>query len=181
MTQTLTRIFPDGDFATRLDEAMEALQSAIKDEKEGKSLTLLAGEEPPSSVLADEYSAIKAAAEKDAKKKNRVVTLRAIGRTAWRNLKDAHPPRTASDSVPEEDAEADKRVGVNFSTIEDDLVFATISEPKFTSRAAFDEWADTLSEGEWQVLVRDAWGLVNGARFDPKPLPALPTQRNAKS
>lgn len=181
MAQTLTRIFPDGDFPSRLDAAMAALNAAIEDEKNGDTAPLFAGESPASQTLADEYTAIKDAAEKDAKKKRRVVTLRAIGRTAWRNLKDAHPPRVAGEGVAKEDADADKRVGVNTATIEDDLVFASICEPKFASRAAFDEWADEFSAGEWSVLVMDAWGLVNGARFDPKPLPALPTQRNAKS
>lgn len=181
MAQTLTRIFPDGDYATRLDEAMEALQAAIKDERDGNGLTLLAGEEPPSSVLAEEYSAIKAAAEKDAKRKRRVVTLRAIGRSAWRKLKEEHPPRAGGEGIADEDVETDRRFGVNIDTIEDDLVFASVSEPKFASRAAFDEWADEFSAGEWNVLVMDAFGLVNGARFDPKPPPALPIQRSDKN
>ena len=181
MAQTLTRIFPDGDYPSRLDDAMAALNAAIEDEKNGDAAPLFAGEESASQILAAEYAALKKAAEADAKKKNRVVTLRAIGRTAWRNLKNAHPPRVAGDGVSEDAAETDARVGVNTDTIEDDLVFASLSEPKFASRVAFDEWSDGWSVGEWNVLVLDAWRLVNGARFDPKPLPALPTQRSAKS
>jgi hypothetical protein len=91
----------------------------------------------------------------------------------WRKLKADHPPRVDG---PDEDVQGDRLAGVNTDTVEDDLVRACVLEPEFTSRQAFDEWADSLSQGEWQTLVIKAWELVNGARFDPKPLPRSTTR-----
>lgn len=174
MPQTLTRTFPDGDYPARLNVAFAAYDAALKDEQKNGPPELLMGEEPPSVVLAEEYRALKAEADADAAEKRRIVTLRAIGRQPWRRLKEAHPPR-AGEGVDEETAKGDRLAGVNTTTIEDDLVFTSVSEPKFADRAEFDEWADGWSEGEWQTLVRDAWTLVNVASFDPKSLPSSRT------
>jgi hypothetical protein len=179
MAQTIRRVFPDGDYPQRLSALWGAIEAARKDEQDGKSPDLLAGEVPPSEQLAGEYQALKAEAEKDAESKQRVVVLRAIGRKAWRDLKVAHPPRLKSETVDEDTATGDRLAGVNADTVEDDLVYASIEEPEFSSRGAFDEWADTaLSEGEFKVLLLDAWSLVNRAQFDPKSLPASRSQRS---
>jgi hypothetical protein len=64
-------------------------------------------------------------------------------------------------------------------SVEDDLVYATVVEPVFTSRGDFDEWAnDDLSEGEFEVLLQAAWELANVGRFDPKSLPASLTRKS---
>jgi hypothetical protein len=169
MAQTITRTFPDGDYPSRLNLAYAAYQAACQDEqKNGPPSDLLAGEQSPADQLAAEYQALKAEAEADAAEKRRVVTLRAVGRQVWRDLKKKHPPRTEGD---EDTVKGDRRATVNTDTVEDDLVHVSVVEPKFTSRAAFDEWADDLSEGEFQILVQTAWELVNVAQFDPKSLP----------
>lgn len=168
MAQTITRTFPDGDYPSRLNEAWGAYQAAQQHEDKHGPPEGLAGELSPAEQLAEEYRALKAEADEDAAEKRRVVTLRAVGRQVWRALKEKHPPRTEGD---EDVVKADRRATVNTDSIEDDLVYATVSEPKFTSRAAFDEWADELSEGEFQNLVQTAWELVNVAQFDPKSLP----------
>lgn len=179
MAQTIRRVFPDGDYPQRLSALWSALEAALKDEQNGKSLALLAGERPPSEELAEEYQALKDEAEADAETKQRVVVLRAIGRKAWRDLKEKHPPRVKSDEVDEDTAAGDRLAGVNSDTVEDDLVHTSVEVPEFSSRAAFDEWADTvLSEGEFKVLLMDAWSLVNRAQFDPKSLPASRSQRS---
>lgn len=176
MAQQTTRIFPDGDYPQRLQNAYAAFQQAAEQEsREMESGSRLAGEESIAERLANEYEEIKTKAEADAKKKRRVVTLRAVGRTTWRGLKEKHPPRVG-DGVDEEIAKSDRMLGVNADDIEDDLVFASIMSPKFTSRADFDEWAGDLSQGEWNVLVQDAWKLVNIAQFDPKSLPLSATR-----
>ena len=171
MARTTRVLLLQGDYADRL----EALGQAALDARNDKA-PLLEGEEHPYDSLSAEYETLKAEAEQDAEAQQRAVDLRAIGRTKWRELRAKHPARTEGDGV-----EGDRAAGVNTESIEDDLVYATVSEPKFTSRAAFDEWADELSEGEWQVLVAKSWELANGARLDPKSLPALPTRTTETS
>ena len=168
MARQITRTFPDGDYPNRLTDAFAAYQAAKADEETRPPLSL--GEMDPVVKLAEEYAALKAEADADAETKGRVVTLQALGRREWRALKEKHPPRVG-DGVDEDTAKGDRLAGVNTSTVEDDLVYAALVRPEFTSRGAFDEWADALSEGEWQVLVQDAWRLVNVASFDPKSLP----------
>lgn len=178
MAQTLTRTFPDGDYPQRLGLIWQALEAARKDEQDGKALPLLNGELSPVDQLAAEYQSLKDEADADAAEKRRVVTLRAVGRTVWRDLKAKHPPRSKSDDVDDDTAKGDRLAGVNIDDVGDDLLFASIQEPKFTSRSDFDEWVDALSEGEFQKLLTDAWRLVNMAQFDPKSLPASLSQRS---
>lgn len=175
MAQTLTREFPDGDYPSRLNDALAAFSAAEAHEAKNGTGPLLNGQKSAAETLADEYNALKAEAHADAAEKRRIVTLRALGRKQWRPLKEAHPPR-AGEGVDEETAKQDRLAGVNAETVEDDLVFASVIEPMFADRGEFDAWADELSEGEWQTLVRDAWRLVNVAQFDPKSLPSSRTQ-----
>lgn len=175
MAQTQKRIFPDGDYPSRLNAALAAYDAALKDEQKNGPPVLLGGEDLPSEVLRQEYEALKTEAEVDAAKKRRIVVLEALGRKQWRPLKEAHPPR-AGEGVDEDTAKGDRLAGVNTDSVEDDLVFASIVQPKFKDREKFAEWADELSEGEWQTIVRDAWRLVNVAQFDPKSLPSSRTQ-----
>lgn len=174
MAQRITRTLPDGDYPTRLSAAYAAFVAAREDEKDGKSLPLLAGEEPASLALAREYEALKEEAEADAREKRRVVTLEAVGRRPWRDLKEKYPPRTEPD-VDAETAKGDRLAGLNTDAVGDDLVFASVVEPEFTSRAHFDEWLDKLAEGEYQLLLRTAWDLANVASYDPKSLPPSAT------
>jgi hypothetical protein len=176
MAQTRTITFPDGDYPIRLNRAYAAYEDALEDERRGKAETLLATEELASEVLKAEYLALKAEAEEDAREKRRIVTLRALGRSKWRELKKAHPVRVEGDGVDADTAKSDRKLGVNIDSIEDDLVFASVSDPKFASRDEFDAWADDWSEGEWQTLVRASWSLVNVASIDPKSLPSSPTR-----
>lgn len=178
MAQTITRVIPDGDYPQRLSDLYSAAMAAKKDEDDGKGLPLLNGEVAASIALSEEHAALKAEAEEDARSKNRVVTLRALGRQKWRELKQAHPVRVGDD-VDEDTKKGDRLAGLNTSTVEDDLVFAAISEPKFDSRDDYNRWAnEDISEGEFQMLLRDAWSLVNVAQVDPKSLPPSQTRSN---
>lgn len=162
MARTTRVVLLTGDYADRLDAIYRAALDAAKD-----TTPLLGGETDPAHDLAEEYRALKAEAEAA----GTVVEMAAVGRSRFRDLKAAHPPRTEGDP---EAVKADRLAGVDTDSIADDLVHASVTSPAFKSRAAFDEWADTLSEGEWQALVVRAWDLTNGARLDPKDLPASP-------
>lgn len=163
MARTETVTLLTGDYAQRLDALFAQANEALNDK------TPRTGTEPdPYADLEADYAALKAEAEGAAT----VVEMTAVARPKWRELKVKHPPRTEGSK---EVIEGDRLAGVNSDEVEDDLVFASVTKPEFTSRAAFDEWADTLSNGEWQTLVIKAWELANGARFDPKSLPASRT------
>lgn len=178
MAQTVTRVIPDGDYPVRLNQLFNAAMAAAEDEKQNP-VRLLNGQKSPAEELAEEHAALKAEAEADARSKRRVVTLRALGRAKWRELKRAHPVRLEGDGVDTETAKQDRLAGINTESVEDDLVFFSISEPMFESREDYNQWAnEDISEGEFQMLLRDAWSLVNIAQVDPKSLPPSPTRSN---
>lgn len=169
MAQTTTIHLLTGDYPDRLNAAFAAAKAAEKDET-----PLLNGEDHPYDVLAAEYAELKAEAEESGIS----VTLEAIGRKGWRELKQNHPPRTEGDA---DAIKGDRLAGVNTSTVEDDLVYASVKVPEFSSRGAYDEWADALSEGEFQTILQKAWSLANVAQFDPKSLPASRTRTSGTS
>lgn len=165
MPRTSTILLITGDYAERLDalidevrEAERASDSGVRRLADGAQLL----------ELRAAYDELRAEAEAAGVK----VVLQAIGRREWRRLREKYPPRTEG---PEDVVKTDRLAGVNIEAIEDDLVYESLVEPSFDSRAQFDEWADDLSEGEFQTIAGRAWQLVNVARFDPKSLPALPT------
>ena len=162
MARTETVVLLTGDYAQRLDSLYSAAQEAAQDKTPRTEV-----EGDPYTALREDFEALKAEAVEAAT----VVELTSVGRREWRTLKAKHPARTEGDK---DALEGDKLAGVNTDEVEDDLVYESVSSPEFSSRASFDEWADDLSEGEWQTLVVKAWELANGARFDPKSLPASP-------
>jgi len=165
--------FPPGDFTTRLNTLWQAIGEADND-KSPRALT----EADPGSELREEYVALRDEAREAAREANRLVRVRAISRGDWRKLKSDHPPRTEGD--PDE-VKTDRLAGVNTSTVEDDLVFASLEIPAFTSRAAFDEWADELSAGEWATVTGMVWNQTNVAQFDPKPPPPSQTRTSGET
>lgn len=167
MARTDRVILLTGDYSQRLNALYSAAREALEDES---PRTMAEGD--PYAELQAEYAELKAEAEAEAT----VVEMTAIPRPKWRALKAKYPPR---DEGHEDVVKGDLLAGVNTEEVEDDLVYASLTTPEFKSRAAFDEWADTLSEGEWQTIVIKAWELANGARFDPKSLPASRTPSTA--
>lgn len=160
--------FPPGDYTTRLNELWQAIELADNDTSP-RALT----EGDPGEDLRAEYRSLRDEAREAAREANRLVRVQAISRGAWRKLKQDHPPRTTGD--PDE-IKTDRLAGVNTDTVEDDLVFASLETPAFRSRAAFDEWADDLSAGEWATVTGLVWNQTNVAQFDPKPPPPSPTR-----
>lgn len=169
MAQTETHTFPDGDYVQRLQVAWAAVEYALKDEEKNPPV-LLEGEELPSVTLAAEHQALKDESDADAEAKRRVVTVSGVGRRRWRELKEKHPPRSG-EGVDPEDAKADRLAGVDTDAVGDDLLYASIVKPAFTSRADFDEWLDQWSEGEYQTLLKMAWEKTQGGSYDPKSHP----------
>lgn len=176
MPRTTTVHLLTGDYPDRLSALVDAAKEALND-----STPLTAIEEHPYTAIIEQHKALKA----EAIEAGTVVNLAALGRSTWRRLKDKHPPRTEGD---EDTIKGDARLGINPDAAEDDLVFESMKAwgewadqkvPEVANRATFEEWADRLSEGEWQVLVIKAWELTNGARLDPKDLPPLPTSSDA--
>lgn len=175
MARTTTVHLLTGDYPDRLQALAAAAELARNDKT-----PLTAAEVHPYDQLAQEYAALKA----EAVEAGITVNLAAVGRRTWRSLKEKHPPRSG-EGVDKETAEGDRLAGVNTDAVEDDLVFESIrawqqqsgeTVDHIASESAFSDWADHLSEGEWQVLVRKAWELANGARLDPKDLPPSPTR-----
>lgn len=170
------RVFPPGDYMERLNHLWAAFDAASKDEAaEGGSPRLML-EGSVSEELRAEYEALRAKANEAARASRRFVRLQGISRSVKRDLERKHPPRTEGDP---DTLAADQSAGMNLDSVEDDLLYATVIEPEFRSRSDFDEWVDDeLTEGEFQALLRTAWQLANVAQFDPKSLPASPTQRS---
>lgn len=171
MARTDKVVLLTGDYAQRLDALYQQATAALNDES---PKTLAEGD--PYADLESSYKTLKAEAISAAT----VVEMTAIARPVWRELKRKYPPRTEGSK---ELIEGDRLGGVNTDEVEDDLVHASVTgvaekgKPvALTSRGAFDEWANTLSEGEWQTVLTKAWELANGARFDPKSLPASRTR-----
>lgn len=171
MARTKSILLLTGDYADRLNTLWDAAKAALEDNSQ-RTLN----EADPYEALYSEYTDLKAEAEAAGLR----VTLQDPGRKVWRDLKVKHPPRTGDDVDPEV-VKSDRAAGINQDTAEDDLVYACLVEPEFTSRGAFDEWVDQLGEGEFQTILREAWMLVNVAQYDPKSLPPSPTRGNGEN
>lgn len=168
MAQTTTLTLLTGDYPDRLNMLYAAAKAAEKD-----TTPLTQDEAHPADTLWGEYKALKAEAEAASEELGRRIVLEAIGRKAWRELKTKHPARIEG---AEDIVKSDRVAGVNIDTAEDDLVYASLTVPKFDSRSQYDEWADALSEGEFKTILRRAWELANVAQHDPKSPPPLPIQ-----
>lgn len=164
MARTTTVHLLSGDYPDRLEKMVREAEAAAKS---GVPRTAI-----DDAKLEEEYDALKA----EALASGVTVNLAAVGRKTWRALKEKHPPRHG-EGVDQEVANSDRLAGVDTDGVEDDLVFESMkawqvetgeTDPRVSSRATFEDWADSLSEGEWQVLVLKAWELANGARLDPK-------------
>ena len=171
-------------YAERLDALWRAVEEATRDEdrragSEAASGRTLDEGVADSTRLAEQYEALRAEAIEDAKANGRHVEMR-LERKAWRELKEKHPPRVG-EGFAQEDIDADRTAGLNVDTASDDLLYEAIQVPEFSSRAAFDEWADKLTNGQFTTLTFAAWEHANRARYNPKALPASLTRSSVTS
>lgn len=171
--QTEQHTLPTGDYLDRLNKLDEALKAAEADESPRALI-----DRDPAEALRAEYAEVYAEMIEAATRARRHVALTAISRGKMRELKAKHPPRTEG---TDDEVKGDRLAGMNLSSVEDDLVYATLVEPAFSSRADYDEWADELSEGEFDLLLQIAWRMANVAQFDPKSLPASPTPKSGET
>ena len=107
----------------------------------------LAGAAPePNLELAEKIRAV------EAEMADAVVTLRlrAMGRAEWFALTAAHPPR--------DDVYIDRAQGFNGSTIWDDMIAATLVEPKL-DKERVTKLLDSLTSGQVDRLASEAYAL----------------------
>lgn len=96
----------------------------------------------------------------DAKQRAVVVELRHVGRKKWRELVDAHPPREGNEN--------DAAVGVNEFELMEALVPASIHKPEFDSDRDRDDFLDSLSDAQFELLYMTAFMLNRTVAAAPK-------------
>jgi hypothetical protein len=160
-----------GDYLDRLRFLAQRFEEVVK--AESKTARTLA-DVPESDGIADEYDALKAEAEKTAIR----VRIRAIRRSQYREMADKHPPRTGDDVDPGI-VLADSKMGVNEKDFRLVLVPAAIVEvsvgEKSTPWAEMSEddredFLDTITEADFELLFSHAFALVNSFGSAPKAL-----------
>ena len=166
MSRTKSVLLLGGDYPERLDALYEEARKAEREESRTEP-TL--DEVSRYGELREQFEALKVEAEQAGTR----VVLRSLNRREWRDLKAKYPPRVEGD---EDLVKADRAAGINTDDAVDDMLYAAITSPEFSTRAAFDEWVDDLTPAEFEVLSAEAWKLANVARLDPKSLPELPTR-----
>lgn len=158
--RTATTILWQGDDLARIQELEEAVYSAVS-----RAGPRLMHEGDPKLAAAREHDEFVTAAKVRAV----VVTLQALGRKKWGALVAAHPPR--------DDDEQDMAFRFNTETMADPLVSAslrsaTAPDPAYTPDLSTDEgreeFLDSLSDGDFGRLYKDAIVLNRGASPDPK-------------
>lgn len=163
MARTQEVWFYVGDYEQKLETLLRAAEAAEKDA--GRSQRRLL-DNPTYKQLIDEFNAL----QEEAKANSRKVTLKAANRKIVRDLRATHPPRTEG---TDEVKQVDQIYGMNVESAQEDLVYQTLVEPTFETRAAFDEWAlEELDEAEFSKLAATALQMVVAAP-DPKSLRAL--------
>lgn len=172
-----------GDDLDRIRHIERKYEAAVESEKDAP--TRLASDIPESVTLAEEHAAEKAVAEARAVH----VKIRAIRRSQYRELADKHPPRTGDDVDPA-DVLSDAKMGVNEKEFRLELVPAAIVD--VTHGESVTEWAtlpegdredflDTITESDFELLFLHAYGLVNNYASSPKALKLPASQESPES
>lgn len=169
---TETIEFPIGDYPERLDVLYKAAEQARQDE-DAAPRSLLEGS--AYDELWAGYEALRAESKQASRDAGCFVVIEELTRSAFKELRRNHPPRTE----PPEVAKLDGRYGLNLDTVSDDLVRAALVEPVIDSDEAFDDWVDSIGQGKFSHVANRALALLSTARIDPKSLPASPTQSSA--
>jgi hypothetical protein len=158
--RTTTVILFQGDDLDPLAERLEAVPRAAS----GIATARMGDVTPDDAARA--YNDFMEGAEERAAK----ITLKALGRKAWRDLVVAHPPAEGDDYH--------QRRGFNVDTLGDDLVPASIVEGQFPSIADRDAFLDALCDADFSKLYSAAVALNESVGPDPKarlPLQPVPT------
>ena len=141
-----------GDYLDRIDYLRRQAEAAAEAEQSGPRRS---GQKSEAMRLAAEHDALVAEANETAVH----VKVQALGRKAWRELVDAHPPRDGNDE--------DKAAGVNEDTFKDALVAASIVEPEMTEGERVD-FLDYMSSVDYDRIYVTAFSLNRVVAADPK-------------
>lgn len=146
--------------AARLEKEAELLEA--KTRRRGGDLPRTADEKDPAAAArqaADEAATAADAFADEAEARGVPVELRSVGRRKWRDIVRAHPPRDGNDD--------DQKAGINTETFSDELVPACLTLPAL-SPGELEEFLDSLTEAQFDLLSVMAWRLNKNLGADPK-------------
>lgn len=148
---------------------LERLRAAIDDAQNDTPVPLIGGEKDPAVSAAEAYNRLYAKAAKRAV----TVTIQAVPRTRWRELVAANPPR--------EGDETDALIGMNAEEFGDALLAEpdTIINPPEVAGPGRREFVASLSDGDWQLLVRAAYAVNRSTGEAPKAFPVSELTSNS--
>lgn len=129
-----------------LQAEWEKLESELQAEDRAEVDTLAKPVTKRAKELADQVRALQAEMEKSTV----VLTLRAMDRAPWKELRAAHPPRP--------DAAMDWRLGFNEETFYDALIAKSVVDPVFDEERLV-KLLDSLTSGQFDKLANAAWAL----------------------
>lgn len=170
--RTTSVVIYQGDDLDRLAELRRAAEQAKRIVAEAKkSGTARMGDEEDDQPAKDAYDTF----VEEAAERALIVQLRSIGRTRFRKLLAAHPPRMVEADGKQVAHEDDTGYEVNTETFPDALLryntdgIRTIVNPELTDKAGYDEFLDEeVAEGDFDSLWVAAYWLNRAPGADPK-------------
>lgn len=159
-----------GDDIERFAELRQKVEFAEREYERDKKAPARTGDDVSDDAVVAAKAAFDAFVDEAAERAVEV-RIRALGRTAFRNLMKDHPPRV--DDKGEELLD-DGAYGVNLDTFADALLayshdgVSTILEPAFPSSADRQRFLDDISDGDYDDLFTRAYHLNRNPGADPK-------------
>jgi hypothetical protein len=140
--ETKTKLCLRSDLQVRWEE----LETELKAEDQAEVATMAKAVSKRAKALAEEIRGLQAEMEKSTLE----LTLRAMDRAPWKELRAEHPPRPESPM--------DWRLGFNEETFYDALIAKSVVNPVF-SADQMTALLDSLTSGQFDKLANDAWAL----------------------
>jgi hypothetical protein len=141
------------DLVDEFDAAEEALAESQGEDSQAPSRLASGGSSARTKKLAKRVREL----EEEIQKTQVRFAFRAIPKTRYNEIVEAHPPR--------EKNAWDAAVGHNREAVDNELVRVCLVDPVFTE-AAWKELVAVINPGEWEELVRCV-REVNGVRTQP--------------
>ena len=129
-----------------LQAEWEKLEADLQAEDRAETDTLAKSVSKRAKELAEQQIALQA----EMQAATMVVTLRAMDRAPWKELRSEHPPRP--------DSPMDWRLGFNEETFYDALIARSIVDPVL-DEARVGKLLDSLTSGQFDNLANSAWAL----------------------
>lgn len=124
----------------------EQLEAELQAEDQAEALTLARAVSKRAKELAEQVRDLQAQMEKSTV----VLTLRAMDRAPWKELRAEHPPRPESPM--------DWRLQFNEETFYDALIAKSVVNPVLTEEQ-LAKLLDSLTSGQFDKLANAAWSL----------------------